>query len=153
MRPTTEDVMLRFAELLSERATCSRARVGAVVTDASMLQVLGIGYNGNARGLANTCDDPSGIGSCGCLHAELNALLKAPGIVTGKVLFTTTSPCVACAKAAINANIARVVFRGRYRELGGVRLLLAAGVVVVQLHTNGAAIEYGQAECIETPHA
>jgi deoxycytidylate deaminase len=149
MRITTEDVMLRFAELLSERATCSRARVGAVVTDASMLQVLGIGYNGNARGLANACDDPSAAGSCGCLHAELNALLKAPGVVPGKVLFTTTMPCAACAKAAINSNIVRVFFRRAYRDLGGVTLLLAAGVEVTRLDADGSAWPY----FFEAPHA
>ena len=132
MRPSIEEVMLQFAELLAQRSTCARARVGAVVTDTSMLQVLGIGYNGNARGLANACDDPNAVGSCGCLHAELNALLKAPGVVPGKVLFTTTSPCVACAKAIVNSHIERVFFRRRYRDTSGLAVLLSAGVVVCE---------------------
>lgn len=153
MRPSTEQVLLRFAEILSERATCSRARVGAVITDASMLQVLGIGYNGNARGFANACDDPTTPGGCGCLHAELNALLKAPGTVPSKVLFCSTAPCLACAKAAINAQIARVVFRSTYRTLDGVRLLLAGGVVVEQLGASGSVKTFGFADCAEAPHA
>jgi hypothetical protein len=68
------------------------------------------------------------IGSCGCLHAELNALLKAPGVVPGKVLFTTTIAMrLRARKAAINANIVHASSFGvTYRELGGVTLLLAA---------------------------
>lgn len=129
--------MLRFAELLAERSTCQRAHVGAVVTDASMLQVLGIGYNGNARGFENACDHPEQAGGCGCLHAEVNALLKAPGIVEGKVLFSTTVPCLMCAKATINANVARVVVRQRYRTDAGLVALARADIVVVQLDGSG----------------
>src|SRR5690348_15028133 len=97
------EVYLQFAEILAHRSTCERKQVGVVITDSSMLQVLGLGYNGNAKGLSNVCDRPNEIGHCGCLHAEINALLKAPGAVPNKLMFTTTSPCAACAKAIINS--------------------------------------------------
>ncbi len=129
---------MQFAELLAARSTCTRAHVGAVVTDASMLQVLGIGYNGNARDLPNGCDDPEAQGACGCIHAEINALLKAPGIVPGKILFTTTAPCAACAKAIINSNVAHVYIRSFYRETRGLELLDLAGVRAWQLGDDAA---------------
>lgn len=122
---------MRCAEVLATRSTCARNAVGAVVTDKDMLQALGIGYNGNARGLPNGCDAPTS--PCGCVHAEMNALLKAPGIMQGKRLFTTVAPCGPCAKACINAGIEIVYFRTPYRYSAGVTLLLQAGIKVIHL--------------------
>lgn len=124
---------MKFAWILAERATCERRQVGAVVTDSLGLQVLGIGYNGNARGLPNNCDRPEIPGDCGCIHAEANALLKAPGAVQGKILYTTDSPCFACAKLILNAGIDRVVYGREYRFRDGVDLLAMNGVVVEHL--------------------
>lgn len=132
LRPSTAEVLLRFAELLAERSTCDRLSVGAVVTDSSMLQVLGIGYNGNAKGLPNGCDSTQ-PGACGCLHAEINALLKAPGAMPGKILFTSHSPCVACAKAIVNSNVCKVIYRTVYRSPAGLDLLQMADVLIEQL--------------------
>lgn len=132
-RPPMHEVMLSFAELLAQRSTCERLKVGAVVTDAEMLQVLGIGYNGNARGLPNACDTHE-PGQCGCVHAEMNALLKASGIVTGKLLFTSHSPCLMCAKAIINAGVSTVYYRHRYRLADeAFRIFVQAGVKSVSL--------------------
>src|SRR5436190_22672404 len=71
-----EEVYMRMAEELAKRSTCARLQVGTVITTSDLTQVLGIGYNGNARGLPNRCDSTT-PGSCGCLHSEQNALLKA----------------------------------------------------------------------------
>ena len=128
-RPSSIELMMRVAELVAQRSTCRRSQVGAVVTDESMLQIFGYGYNGNAAGLANTCDSDE-PGNCGCVHAELNALLKAPGTTSRKRLFTTLSPCIACAKAIVNARVERVYFRLPYRKVDGLALLLGAGVKI-----------------------
>src|SRR5690554_3413459 len=80
------EVYMRMAEELSKRSTCTRARVGTVITDAGLSNVLGIGYNGNAAGLPNRCDSDE-PGRCGCIHSEMNALVKAPGSVRDKVVF------------------------------------------------------------------
>ena len=52
------EVYMRMAEDLAKRSNCIRARVGTVITDALLSNVLGIGYNGNASGLPNRCDSP-----------------------------------------------------------------------------------------------
>src|SRR5215467_12094039 len=51
-----EEVYMRMAEELAKRSTCSRSQVGSVIATGDLTQVLGIGYNGNARGLPNACD-------------------------------------------------------------------------------------------------
>jgi dCMP deaminase len=125
-----EEVYMRMAEELAKRSTCARNQVGSVITSGDLTQVLGIGYNGNARGLPNHCDT-SEPGRCGCLHSEANALIKAGAREPGKIMFVTVSPCAMCAKMIVNSNVARVYFRTAYRDSAGVEVLRQAGVEVV----------------------
>lgn len=122
-----EEVYMRMAEELAKRSTCARSQVGSVITTGDLTQVLGIGYNGNARGLPNTCDSDE-PGKCGCLHSEANALIKAGAQVEGKVMFVTLSPCVMCAKMVVNSNVRRVYYRAAYRDPAGIEVLRLGGV-------------------------
>ncbi len=124
------EVYMRMAEELAKRSTCARLQVGTVITDARLENVVAIGYNGNARGLPNRCDSTV-PGSCGCIHSEINALVKAPGGIRDKVVFLTDSPCVACTKAMINSGVTHVFYRRKYRDPSGVELLQRAGVTPV----------------------
>jgi len=107
-----------------------RLQVGTVVTDQQLENVLAIGYNGNARGLPNKCDSAV-PGSCGCIHSEMNALVKAPGNVRDKVVFISASPCVMCAKLMINSGVTHVFYRKPYRDPSGIEVLAQGGVTPV----------------------
>jgi dCMP deaminase len=124
------EVYMRMAEELAKRSSCDRARVGTVITDAALSNVLGIGYNGNASGLPNRCDSTE-AGRCGCIHSEMNALVKAPGSVRDKVVFVTTSPCVMCAKLIIQSGVTHVFYREAYRDPAGLDVLRAGGIEAV----------------------
>ncbi len=124
------EVYMRMAEELAKRSTCVRLQVGTVVTDALLQNVVAIGYNGNARGLPNRCDSTV-PGQCGCIHSEINALVKAPGTVRDKVVFVTNSPCIMCAKLMINSGVSHVFYRRAYRDPSGIELLGSAGVTPV----------------------
>jgi dCMP deaminase len=124
------EVYMRMAEELAKRSTCSRLQVGTVVTDAQLENVVAIGYNGNARGLPNRCDSTV-PGNCGCIHSEVNALVKAPGGIRNKVVFVTDSPCVACAKLMINSGVTHVFYRRPYRDPSGIELLARSGITPV----------------------
>ena len=93
--------------------------------------MLGIGFNGNARGLPNRCDS-SEPGRCGCIHSEANALIKAGAQTPGKVMFVTCSPCVMCAKMVVNSNVERVYYSQAYRDPAGVEVLRRGGVEAEQ---------------------
>jgi dCMP deaminase len=125
-----EEVYMRMAEELAKRSTCARLQVGSVITTSDLTQVLGIGYNGNAKGLPNRCDT-SEPGNCGCIHSEQNALIKAGATLPGKVMFVSASPCVMCAKMIINTNVGRVYYREAYRDPAGLNVLRQAGVDVI----------------------
>jgi len=129
-RPPLYEVYMRMAEELAKRSTCSRLQVGTVITDQRLEHVLAIGYNGNVRGFPNQCDSTE-AGKCGCIHSEMNALVKAPGDVPDKVAFITASPCIMCAKLMVQAKVSHVFFRVAYRDPAGLEVLERAGVVTV----------------------
>ena len=129
-RPPLYEVYMRMAEELAKRSTCARLQVGTVITDADLEHVVAIGYNGNARGFPNRCDSTE-KGKCGCIHSEMNALVKAPGHIRDKVAFITASPCVSCAKLMVQANVSYVFYRKAYRDLTGLAVLEQGGLVAV----------------------
>ncbi|MDH5589210.1 MAG: deaminase [Gemmatimonadota bacterium] len=129
-RPPLYEVYMRMADELAKRSTCARLQVGTVITDAALEHVVAIGYNGNVRGFPNRCDTDE-AGRCGCIHSEMNALVKAPGDLADKVAFVTASPCVMCAKLMVQAKVSHLYYREAYRSAEGLDVLERAGVTAV----------------------
>lgn len=138
MRHTLPIIWIGLAKQLALRSTCERKQVGTVVTTMDYERVLSIGYNGNARGFPNECDSKE-VGNCGCIHSEINALIKI-GTREDKTLFVTMSPCKACAKAMVNANVKEVFFSEFYRDVTGVNILTSAGIKVYWVQETGSIV-------------
>lgn len=126
-----------FAVKLGALSTCRRAGVGAIVIPTDFSTVLSVGYNGPPAGLDNDmCLGVDAVGSCGCVHAESNAVVKL-GDASDSRLICTTSPCETCAGLIINSRkISQVWFVHRYRNLNGVMLLQRAGLICDTLMDN-----------------
>src|SRR5512139_1111501 len=107
-RKSWDEYFMAIARLVSERSTCLRRKVGAVVVREK--RMLCTGYNGAPHGLAH-CDVagclrtemriPAGerIEVCRGIHAEQNALVQAAtfGVgVSGATLYCTHEPCITC---------------------------------------------------------
>ena len=131
MRPTFEQVYMEFAFAIAERSTCSRLKVGTVITSVDYRKVLAIGYNGNATGLPNDCDS-SEEGKCGCIHSEENAVINCDcPRDTGKIVFATHLPCLACAKRLINLGGVKQVYYGKpYRNTESLDVLNHVGIKI-----------------------
>ncbi|MEE4292736.1 MAG: hypothetical protein V2I79_02085 [Xanthomonadales bacterium] len=130
-RPSFDEVYMQFADTIARRSTCRRLAVGTVITTTDYRKVLAVGYNGNASGLANSCDRDE-PGNCGCLHSEENAVINcdAPR-ETPKFVFVTHLPCLACAKRLINlGNVEKVMYRNSYRKTDSVAVLESVGIRV-----------------------
>ena len=114
--------LINLGRDLADLSTCKRTKVGCVVFPMDCTEVLAIGYNGQPRGRPNNgCTGEEG--SCGCVHAEVNAMIKL-GIAFNCFLFTTTAPCTPCASAILNhGGIHAVLFDSRYRTDQGLFLL------------------------------
>lgn len=139
-RPSWDEYFSKTAHLVSERSTCLRRRVGAVLVKEK--QILATGYNGAPSGISH-CEEvgclrqklkvPSGQRHeiCRGLHAEQNVLLQAArhGVsVKGSVLYITNAPCVICAKMIINAGIDEIIISGDYPDKMAIDFLKEAKV-------------------------
>lgn len=127
-RPDWDTYFIKIAELVSERSTCLRRKVGAVLVKDK--RILATGYNGAPTGLSH-CKDigcireklniPSGERHelCRGLHAEQNAILQSAyhGVsIKGSKLYITCHPCSVCAKMIINAGIEEVIIKEGYPD-------------------------------------
>ena len=144
-RPSWDEYFLKMALLASERSTCLRHHVGAVVVKDKRL--LSTGYNGAASGvrdclelgcLRNQLNIPSGTQQqiCRAIHAEQNAIIQAAvhGVrLEGATIYCTHSPCIICAKMVVNARLRRFVTCRKYPDEAFMALFCEAGVEFVEL--------------------
>ena len=149
-RPDWPVYFMDIASRVAQRSTCPRRVVGAVVVMEK--RILSTGYNGAPSGLEHCTDNGCLMVDGHCvrtLHAEQNALLQAAqfGVSTrGAEIYTTSSPCLNCAKMIINAGIIRVWYwEGYPDELAG-QFLKAAGVEIDHLDMGMALNEHLAAE-------
>jgi deoxycytidylate deaminase len=126
-------IFANFAKQLATLSKCTERKVAAVITDKNLSQVYSIGINGGPKGLVDcmcTID-----GKYGCIHAEINALVKCESEATDKVMFVTLSPCKQCAAAIINApgSFSTIYYLEEWKDTTGIKLLKAAGINVISL--------------------
>lgn len=130
-RPTFDELYIDLALSIARRSECERLRVGCVIASLDGRRVYGVGYNGQPSKSARRCrgaDAPPG--SCGCVHAEANAIANAEmRRGDAKVVLVTTMPCAACATLLVNVGgVARVLWDHEYRLSEGADILLEAGI-------------------------
>lgn len=109
----------RFLELAKHVSTWSKdpsTKVGAVLVDPSLNLVLGLGYNGFPRGVADTSGrlNDREIKYAMVVHAEANAIIMAGDKARGSTLYVYPSfvlppICNECAKLVLQAGIKEVV--------------------------------------------
>lgn len=128
-----QKVMMDFALALAKESKCEKRGVAAVITNTDMSQVMSIGVNGGPKGLANCLCVLEG--KYGCIHAEVNALIKCNDDSPGKKMFTTLAPCGQCAASIINApgRFSTVYYHESWREETGLKLLQQAGIQTIQI--------------------
>lgn len=134
MRKPFEKILMKFTLDLASRSTCNRKKVAAVLVSEDFNDIYAYSYNGGIPGDLNKCDNPKKPGNCGCLCAELNALMKARKDSVNKTLFITLSPCLRCAKLIINfREIKNVYFHDWYRKTEGLKILVDAKINCEQI--------------------
>jgi dCMP deaminase len=137
-----DEYFMSVAHLVSERSTCLRRPVGAIVVKRK--RILTTGYNGAPRNLRHCLEvgclrDKLGIKSgerhelCRGVHAEQNAIIQGAvfGIsVEGGTIYTTTFPCVLCSKLVINAGLVEIVYGVGYPDELSKELLDESGITL-----------------------
>ncbi|MHA2287764.1 MAG: deoxycytidylate deaminase [Promethearchaeota archaeon] len=124
-RISNDDYFMKIAEVVSERSTCIKRKVGAVLIKDS--HILSTGYNGSPSGF-NHCTSINCMRQtlksgekpelCRGVHAEINCIIQAAihgtSIQGNSTLYSTHFPCMGCLKLIINAGIKKLVFKEGY---------------------------------------
>ncbi len=142
-RLSWDEYFMKIAEMVSERATCLRRKVGAILVKDK--RILATGYNGAPSGLRH-CSETGclrdklrlkpgeRIELCRGLHAEQNALVQAAAFginVSDSTIYSTCEPCITCAKMLINAKVKRICVKQPYPDKLARRMLKEAKIKIV----------------------
>jgi len=145
-RPSWDQYFMAITRQVATRSTCLRRKVGAIIVKEK--RILTTGYNGAPKGVKNCLDVGSclreklGVAAgqrheiCRGLHAEQNALLQGAyhgARIKGGIIYSTTQPCVMCAKMIINSGIKTIYHIEEYPDPLAMDLLAEAGVKLVKL--------------------
>lgn len=153
-RPSWQKYFLDMAFLVSERSTCLRRKVGAVIVKNN--QVLATGYNGAPKHIAH-CEEVGGClrerlkvksgerhELCRGVHAEQNAIIQAAvngSSIKDAELYCTTQPCAICAKMIINSEIKKVYVVETYDDELGIKMFKEAGIEFIKLERETGKME------------
>ncbi len=124
-RITKDGYFMKIADVVSERSTCIKRKVGAVLVMKD--HIISTGYNGTPAGFKH-CTTESCVRKdlkpgdkpelCRGVHAEINCVIQAAihgtSIEGNTTLYTTTFPCMSCLKLLINAGVKRIVYKDDY---------------------------------------
>lgn len=118
-RPSFDEVYMQVVEIIAQRSTCLRKKVGAVITFDH--RILSHGYNGVPSGHEHCCDTDLCLKTLAgseeykvCVHAEQNAICQCAkrGLaLDGATVYVNADVCITCAKLMISSGVARVVVR------------------------------------------
>jgi len=144
-RLSWDEYFMNITELVAQRATCMRRKVGAILVRDK--RIISTGYNGAPSKISHCLEvgclrEQKGIPSgerhelCRGLHAEQNAIIQAAlhGVsVEGATLYCTNMPCSICSKMLINARIIGITYKEGYADSLSSSLFSEAGIPVRQL--------------------
>lgn len=119
MRKSWDEYFLNIAVDVSERATCERLKVGAVIVKEN--RIIACGYNGGISGEEHCINVGCKMDNGHCIrtiHAEHNAILQCAkhGIPTNEAtIYVTHLPCYDCMQAIIQSGINTIIYLNEYR--------------------------------------
>ena len=140
-RPSFDKVYMEVVDIIGQRSTCLRKKVGAVITIDH--RILSHGYNGVPSGHQHCCDtgqclkDKAGSEEYKiCVHAEQNAICQCAkrGLaLEGATVYVNADVCITCAKLMVSSGIVRCVVRRDHKgNSHGIDLLKNSKIEVVE---------------------
>jgi dCMP deaminase len=110
-----DECFMRMAHVIAKRSKDPSTRTGAVVVSEDNV-VVGMGYNGWPRGIANNAlpwDREGGLAETKyayVCHAEENAVYNANSSTKNCKLYCVLFPCNECAKTIIQNGIREIIY-------------------------------------------
>lgn len=134
-----DDMFMEMARVAGRQSKCTKRKVGAVAVKDN--NILGIGINGTPTGWFTNDDIDVDTGKTAeeVVHAEENLIAKvARGTHSsdGATLYTTTAPCIKCARLIAQSGFSRVVYDTSYKDDAGLVMLSILGLDVMNTEGN-----------------
>lgn len=139
-----ENAFMETAETFAKLSSARRLKVGAVIVKDN--RIISIGYNGMPSGWDNNCENelkwPNGDiqfleTKPEVLHAEANAITKvakSSESCYNADIYTTTAPCLDCAKLIYQSGIKKVYWRTPHlKSRDGLDFLEKCGMEIEQI--------------------
>jgi len=151
-RISKDEYFMQIATLISQRSTCIKRQVGAVLVKNS--HIISTGYNGAPSGFKH-CTEETCVRKnlksgekpelCRGVHAEINCVIQAAyhgtSIIGDTTLYSTTFPCMNCLKLLINSGINRLVYKQGYAMENKIKEdLLRESKMVIQKYNPNSKI-------------
>jgi dCMP deaminase len=129
-------MLMEISYRISLRSTDPHRKVGAVIARGT--NIISYGWNGTPTGFPNNCkDNTTGRTLPIVIHAEANAIAKAAqSTETTKfaAMYSTTVPCIECAKLIIQSGITTVFYAENYNKCNlGKELLQDCNIKLIKL--------------------
>lgn len=153
-RISRHSMFMGMCSCAAQRSTCFRANVGAILVGPDH-NIISMGYNGPPAGEPHctglSCEKTESGGCLRSLHAEANAIARAPKRhAAGCTLYCTYSPCAACTQTILAyPKIHSVIYQVPYRINDHLRWLIKGGVFIGRLTPNGMLINEETKELVE----
>ncbi len=133
-RPKWSEYWMNIAETVKERSP-DYYKVGAVLVRLKDNRLIVSGYNGLPSGISEESIDWSDreIVHNTIIHAEMNVLLYSNSMFDSSILYTTTSPCLQCLKLLSAANIKKIIYKHKYKDIDKViKLSKILGIELIE---------------------
>jgi len=144
-----DQYFMKIAELVKERSTCIKQKVGAVLVKDK--HIISTSYNGAPKGVTHcttgTClrQNLSSLEKaylCRGVHAEANCIAQASyhGTSTkNSIIYCTHFPCMSCSKILINAGVKKIFYNREYDMDNDLKmgLLREAGIEIEKIIKRG----------------
>ena len=129
-------MMMEIAYRISLRSTDPHRKVGAVIVKGN--NIISYGWNGTpTKYFTNKCKDKFEKTLPQVVHAEANAIAKAAmsnESTRFAAIYSTTIPCIECAKLIIQAGITYVFYAEDYNKCQlGKDLLKDCNIKLIQI--------------------
>jgi len=144
MRIKKDTLFMKIAELVAQRSTCLRRKVGCVLVKEG--HIIATGFNGAPAGISHCkkcLREKMHVNSgerhelCISTHAEMNAIIQCAlyqNSPEDSVLYTTNSPCSMCTKILLNAKIFKVIYKEKYADDLAFKLAKEANLIMKKIN-------------------
>lgn len=112
------EYFINIAKIVSLKSKDIKRQVGAILVSQKDNRILSTGYNGLPSNINDNIDwNNRELVHSMIIHAEMNCILYASSKFENAILYSTLSPCKDCIKIIAAANIKKIIYLDKYKDL------------------------------------